>query len=111
MDPFPAAPNADWDVITWDPDLGIPDDGAYDALAWVNGASLADPFTVSFVWLGSGTPGAQPFELYTLDWASGTVAITDFGSTAPVPEPATLVLLGTGLLGFAGAGLRKKRKT
>jgi hypothetical protein len=63
LDPFPPPPNSDWDPITWDPDLSIPDDGAYDALSLVDNASLADPFTVSFVWLGSGTPGAQPFEV------------------------------------------------
>ena len=31
----------------------------------------------------------------------------DIGSTAPAPEPTSIALLGTGLLGIAGA-LRRK---
>jgi hypothetical protein len=93
--------NSDWDLLVWQPDSGIPDDGAYDAFALADGASLADPFTVSFVWLGIGAPGAQSFDVY--DTAFDTV---ESGQTAPVPEPGTILLVGSGLLGLAG--LRKK---
>ena len=95
--------NDDWEPIVWQPDTGIPDDGAYDALALEDGASLANPFLVSFVWLGSGIPGSQFFEVY--DPGFNTIGS---GETAPVPEPATLLLVGSGLLCLAG--LRKRVK-
>ncbi len=104
IDPFPSPPNGDWDVVTWDPEPSIPDPGAYDALALVDGASLADPFEVSFVWLGSGTPGLQDFDIY-----DGTnFSIIDLGQTTPIPVPATILLLGSGVFGVAV--LRRKLK-
>ncbi len=59
--------NEDWDIMVWQPDIAIPDFGAYDVLAVTSegdSASLADAFTVSFVWTGNGTPGPQQFEIY-----------------------------------------------
>lgn len=100
----------DWDVVSWDPDLilGTPDDGVYDGMALVSNASLADNFTATFTWLGDDMPASQYFEIY-----NDAFEVIEFGRTspaaAPVPEPATMVLMGTGLVGLAG--MRKKRTT
>ena len=94
----PFSASSDWDPIAWDPELvfGFPDDGVYDALALVDDASLADVFSVQFIWLGQNNPGSQSFEVY-----DAMFAVTDFGDTAPVPEPGTFFLFSIGLLGIA----------
>lgn len=111
LEPASTAPNGDWDIFTWNPDPSLPDDGAYDAYTLADNASLADIFNVSFVWLGgSSDPGSQFFEVYDgLTWSVLEVGFTATVS-APVPEPATILLFGTGLAGFVGAGIRKKFK-
>jgi hypothetical protein len=48
----PPPPVTAWDVLTLQPDPALPADGLYDALALVDNASLANPFTVRFLWLG-----------------------------------------------------------
>jgi hypothetical protein len=83
LESLPAFVNSDWDPIVSQPDTALPGDGAYDALALKDEASFADPFTVSFVWLGEGTPGSQNFVVYDT-YFDKVVA----GNTAP--EPATI---------------------
>lgn len=102
--------SAEWDTITLDPDPNLPDAGVYDALALKDDASLADPFTVSFVWLGgSGGPGSQYFEIY-IDEPSNSFEILDDGFTtsSAVPEPGTMLLFGTGLAALIGSRRGKR---
>jgi hypothetical protein len=86
---------ATWDEIVWDPVAGVGVDGAYDALAGLSPiapAMTASGFSVSFDWLGEGTPGQQWYEIIDPD----TSATIDSGQT--VPEPAMLLLLGLGAI-------------
>ena len=85
---------------------------------WGHGLSLGESLSeisVSFTWLGEGTPGTQDF---TVSWwdSSQSNFIKEGGYTTgivispsvPVPEPHTLALLGSGLIGFVA--LRRFRR-
>lgn len=104
-DPTPL--NGDWEVSTHanyyaDPEFPIT---VYDAYAMNNNASLANQFSVAFVWKGGNeVPGAQLFRVY--DQNEGTVL--QHGETAPVPVPGTVMLLGSALAALSAVGRRKK---
>ena len=78
--------NADWDPISLQPDPALNSNGFYDALALRNVPSLADPFKVNVVWLGTGAPASQPFTIYDTDFQPLVQGQT-------VPEPSALALL------------------
>lgn len=63
LDATPPIPHPDWDPLTVAPDPQLGEDGFYDAEALVDAASIDAIFTVSFRWLGPGTPGAQAFDV------------------------------------------------
>lgn len=91
------APNPDWDVvILQQPNpANLPpfDRGMFDAFALTGSPSLSGTFSVDFVYLGSGVPGRQPFEIFDAD--SGLV---DSGFTTLIPEPGTTALCLIGLI-------------
>ena len=82
--------NADFDLLTVQPDLNLNSNGFYDAQALRNNPSFADPFKLRFVWLGAAgaTPGAQPYTVYNTDFSTQSQ-----GQTTNVPEPSALALL------------------
>ncbi len=100
----PTSPNSDWDVSTYESPYYDPGEiSVYDAFAKVNNASLANQFSVSFIWLGGAEgPGVQFFKVYD------EYTVLQNGMTAPVPEPGTMLLLGTGLAVVSAVGRRRK---
>jgi hypothetical protein len=90
---------------------GVP--GAYDALSLMGGiapGTTVTGFSVQFTWLGSGVPGAQPFQIFD----AGTFAVLQNGTTssnpASVPAASTLALslLALGLALSAAFQLRDR---
>lgn len=106
------APNADWDVLVLqqpDPTILQPfDRGIFDAFAVIDGPSLSGTFSVSFIYLGAGNPGAQPFEIYD---PSSILAESGFTSAPAnvIPEPSTGALFLIALA--AGATLFHRRSS
>ena len=99
---FPT-PNNDWNPrILQQPTPGnFPpfDVGMFDAVALAGNASLANAFSVNFVYLGNGVPGTQRFDLF-----DANTNLLESGFTTPpvstIPEPCTILLAALGLAVF-----------
>ncbi|WDE07247.1 hypothetical protein SG34_010355 [Thalassomonas viridans] len=96
----------DWDPLVIQPDIGLPDDGFYDALALAAGVipgGMLSGFMIEFDYLGLDLPPAMPFDIldpFTFDILdSGEVTFTSI-TQLPVPAPAPLGLLALGLIGL-----------
>jgi hypothetical protein len=106
------SPLASWDELVAQPDPALTDDGYYDALTLATGISPAatdSGFSVSFDWLVAGIPGTQFFDVVD----PITFDVLDSGSTVAataVPEPGTLLLLGSGIIGLIGIRKRLRIK-
>jgi hypothetical protein len=96
-----AAPNSDWDVLILNQPTpaNLPpfDQGIFDAQASVDNPALTGTFSVSFVYLGAGSPGAQRFEVFDAAFSSIETGFTTAQSTV-IPEPSAVLLCLGGLL-------------
>jgi len=85
---------------------------AYDALSLTGGiapGSTVSGFSVQFTWLGSGTPGSQPFQIFD----PTTFAVLQTGQTVspfgiPTASTLSLSLIGVGLSISAALQLRNR---
>ena len=118
------SPAAGWEFFAYEPipgcEFGCP--GNVEAYTFDMGLAYGDflEFSVIFNWIGeAGKPvgGEQELMAFAFNWDSEETDFTDFAVSpvsdvypnSEVPEPGTLALLGTGLLGFA-AYYRRNRK-
>jgi hypothetical protein len=84
---------------------GVP--AAFDMFATGPGIGVGEQlfgFAVDFHWLGSGTPGSQPFEIYD----PNTFSLMQQGATTPVPEPETWGMMMAGALMLLTCRRRKE---
>jgi hypothetical protein len=108
----PLAP-LEWDPLAIQPDPALPDDGFFDALALGSGLALnatLGGFSVTFDWLGTGTPGSQAFDFvapFTFDVLESGVTSRRANPT-PVPEPAIALLFAAGFAAVTFAARRRR---
>lgn len=84
---------ADWTTYVLQPDPTLSANGEFDILANVSNPSLTPTFSVSFLYSGTGAPGAQDFTLF-----DPSFTVLQAGTTSAVPEPNSLALLGVAIV-------------
>ena len=110
-DPFEQTATSIWNTAI--PDVMLASPGTY----WLNiRSSAGEP---SFIWQHATAPGAGYYVRYSNNesWTKATwdperneMAFVLENNVAVVPEPSTFVLIGTGGIGLAGYGWRRKRR-
>jgi hypothetical protein len=70
--------------------------GDYSVIAQIADPSLTGPFSVDFIYIGSGTPGAQQYFVNQYDQSGDFQGVLGSGSTVAyqTPEPGNMVLPG-----------------
>ena len=96
---------SDWSTFALQADPTIPAPGEFDIVALVGNPSLSSVFDVTFQWNGTGTPGAQAFNLY--DFSNGGALLLESGNTAAIPEPSSLLLLVAGFAFLTALMIRR----
>ena len=114
---------ADWDALTTQP-VDYDEWGQFpgELILWSkSGIGLAPEelltgLSVSFDWLGEAeVPGSQWFDVFILNPVTGEPEVVDSlgaetSDVSVVPEPQTLMLLGTGILALAAYHRRSRSR-
>ena len=113
----PTSPNADWSVMTFQPDALLSAVGSYDARALTGNASLAETFNVDFIWRGAGVPGSQNFAIFDANFhvieSGSTVNTVDIyhGDISPSVHSTSSQAYSTPALIFDGGTLQYSANT
>lgn len=100
----PIAP-AGWDPLVYPAGIPAGATGEFDLLAAIPNPGLTG-ISIEFEYLGTGQPGSQPFDTYTLDPVF--TVLEQGNTTSGVPEPSVLLLAIGGLGAIA---CRRYRRT
>lgn len=96
---IPVAPDPSWDLIVLPPEPAAGLEGIVSATAQTDSPVLGQPFEVTVVWAGAGTPGKQRFEVFDPNFQIIQSGLTVPLGANPVPEPASAWLVA-GALGL-----------